>query len=119
MAYSGSTAASTVTNPPINVISVVGGRIQNSSSALSSGIVVGGGGDVWLYNSTNLTTDMTVANFFSDAYYLGMKQGDIVMGAQAAAAGSTTQIAYFGILGAVSTAGAALSTGGTMTSTFN
>jgi hypothetical protein len=114
MAYSGTTAASSVANPPNLVASALTGRLTASSSA-----TVGGGGQVWQYSSTNLTTDMTAANFFAEAYYIGMKQGDIVMGAQASSAGSTTQIAYVGVLGAVSTAGAALSTGGTMTSTFN
>jgi hypothetical protein len=58
---------------------------------------------------------MTDANFFSDAYYLGMKQGDIVMGCQAT--GSSVGV-YMGVLGAVTTAGAALaSTGGILSST--
>lgn len=114
MGYSGSTAASSVANPPNQISSALVGRIANSSTA-----TVGGGAKVWLYSSTNLTTDMTAANFFIDAYYIGMNQGDVVMGAQASSAGSTTQIAYLGVLGAVTTSGAALSTGGTMTSTFN
>lgn len=114
MAYSGTTAASSVANPPNQIARVVGGRLSASSSASA-----GGGGGLWLYNSTNLTTDMTAASFFSEAYYMGMKQGDLVMGVQASSAGSTTQIAYMGVLGDVTTAGAALSTGGTMTSTFS
>lgn len=115
MAYSGTTAASSVANPPNQIARVVGGRLSASSSASA-----GGGGGLWLYNSTNLTTDMTAAGFFAEAGSMGMKQGDIVMGVQASSAGSTTQIAYLGVLGAVSTAGAAaLSTGGTMTSTFS
>ncbi len=114
MAYSGTTAASSVANPPNLVASTLGGRLTASSSA-----TVGGGGNVWQYSSTNLTTDLTGSNFFTEAYYIGMKQGDIVFGAQASSAGSTTQIAYMGVLGAVTTSGAALSTGGTMTSTFN
>ncbi len=114
MAYSGTTAASSVANPPNQIARVVGGRLSASSSASA-----GGGGGLWLYNSTNLTTDMTATSFFSEAYYLGMKQGDLVMGVQASSAGSTTQIAFMGVVGAVTTAGAALSTGGTITSTFN
>jgi len=114
MAYSGTTAASSVANPPNLIASSLGGRLTAGSSA-----TVGAGGNVWLYSSTNLTTDMTAASFFTEAFYIGMKQGDIVLGAQASSAGSTTQIAYVGVLGAVTTAGAALSTGGTMTSTFN
>lgn len=113
MAYAGTTAGTTLTNPLVEMYSVMHGRLFNSSSAAT-----GGGGKVWLYNSTNLTTDMTVASFFIDAFYVGAKQGDIVMGVQASSAGSTTQIVYVGALGAVSTSGAALSTGGTMTSTF-
>lgn len=114
MSYSGTTAASSVANPPNLIASSLGGRLTAGSSA-----TVGAGGNVWLYSSTNLTTDMTVASFFTEAFYIGMKQGDIVLGAQASSAGSTTQIAYLGVLGAVTTAGAALSTGGTMTSTFS
>lgn len=114
MAYSGTTAASSVSNPPNQIARVIGGRLSASSSASA-----GGGGGLWLYNSTNLTTDMTVASFFTEAYYLGMKQGDIVMGVHASSAGSTTQVAYVGAVGAVTTAGAALSTGGTITSTFS
>lgn len=115
MAYSGTTASSSVANAPNLVASSIGGRLTAGTVATAAGV----GGAAWLYSSTNLTTDMTVASFFSDAYYIGMKQGDIVFGAQASSAGSTTQIAYMGVLGAVSTAGAALSTGGTMTSTFS
>lgn len=114
MAYSGTTAASTLANPPLAIAEGMAGRITNSSSA-----TVGGGSKLWLYTSTNLTTDMTVANFFSDAYYIGMKQGDLVIGCQASSAGSTTMLSFVGTVGAVSTAGAALSTGGTMTSTFS
>lgn len=114
MSYSGTTAASSVANPPNQIARVVGGRLSASSSASA-----GGGGGLWMYNSTNLTTDMTAANFFSEAYYIGMKQGDLVLGTQASSAGSTTQIAFLGVVGAVTTAGAALSTGGTITSTFN
>lgn len=114
MAYSGTTAASSVANPPHQIASALGGRLTAASSAAA-----GGGGKVWLYNSTNLTTDMTASNFFTEAYYIGMKQGDLVMGVQASSAGSTTQIAYVAALGAVTTSGAALSTGGTMTSTFS
>ena len=113
MSYSGTTAASSVANPPNQIARVVGGRLSASSSASA-----GGGGGLWMYNSTNLTTDMTAANFFSEAHYSGMKQGDLVIGTQASSAGSTTQIVFVGAVGAVTTAGAALSTGGTMTSTF-
>lgn len=73
---------------------------------------------LFFYSSTNLTTDMTAANFFSNARDLGMREGDMVQGVQYTSAGSS-RITFLGSIGAVSTAGAALSTGSVMTSTFS
>jgi hypothetical protein len=111
MSYSGATAASSVANPPIQIARGLGGTILGSTTT-------GGGTGLWFYSSTNLTTDLTASNFFSDAYYIGMKQGDLVIGTQYTSAGSST-ISFQGVVGAVSTSGASLSTGGTMTSTFS
>lgn len=74
--------------------------------------------NVWLYSSTNLTTDLTAANFFTDGYYLGMRPGDIVMGSQYTSAGSSA-ISFQGTISSVTTAGAAFTTGSIMTSTFS
>jgi hypothetical protein len=109
MAYFGATAASSVMNPP----QCISQPLTRGSSALT-----GNKPQVWLYSSTNATTDMTASNFFSDAWYLGMRPGDIVQGTQYTSAGSSV-ISFQGSIAAVTTAGAALSTGGTMTSTFN
>lgn len=109
MAYSGTTAATP--NPPVLIASGLG--IGRGSSALT-----GGNKQVWLYNSSNLSTDLTSANFFSDAWYLGMRPGDIVMGTQYTSAGSSV-VSFVASVPSVTTAGAALSTGGLMTSTFN
>lgn len=108
MAYSGSTAATP--NPPVLIASGLG--IGRGSSALT-----GQNKQLWLYNSTNLTTDISAASFFTDAWYLGMRPGDIVMGTQYTSAGSSV-ISFLGSLSAVTTAGGTLSTGGLMTSTF-
>lgn len=108
MAYAGTTAATP--NPPILIASGLGiGR--------GSSILTGGNKQVWMYNSTNLTTDLTAANFFSDGWYLGMRPGDIVIGCQYTSAGSSV-VSFVGIISSASTAGAALSTSGLMTSTF-
>lgn len=108
MAYAGATAASSLTNPPMRIAGGLGGINENSTAT-------GGGRGVWLYNSSHSTTQMTDSNFFSDAYYLGMKQGDIVMGVNST--GSSAAV-YMGAVGAVTTAGAALaSTGGILSST--
>jgi len=108
MTYSGSTAASSLANPPMRIAGGLGGVSEQSTAS-------GGGRGVWLYNSSHSTTQLTDTAFFTDAYYLGMKQGDIVMGAQAT--GSSVGV-YMGVVGAVTTAGAALaSTGGILSST--
>ncbi len=110
MGYVGSTAASSVSNPPIQVSRGLAGGILGST--------LQGTGE-WFYSSTDGTTVMESSTYFTDAFYLGMRQGDLVRGAAGASLGSTTPICYMGVLGVVSTAGAGLSTGGTMTSTFN
>lgn len=105
MAYQGSTAASSVANPPV----YIGGRIGGpklASSTGSSTLSLGRG--VWLYQSTDSSTLVTASGYFTDAYYLGMKQNDVVIcvSQSSAAAGQTLNIAA---LGAVTTSGAGLS----------
>lgn len=108
MAYSGTTAASSVSNPPIRYGGTLGGGLNTLSTA-------GTGGSLWLYNSSHSSTQLTDTNFFTDAYYIGMKQGDLVF--FCGSTGSSAGVG-FGILGAVTTSGAALaSTGGIVSST--
>jgi hypothetical protein len=126
MSYFGTTAASSVSNPPRLIASGLANNaaIQGSTMFLSTqgstaayANAPGGiGGNIWFYASTNLTTDMTAANFFSDAFYLGMRAGDMVQGMQFTSAGSSA-ISFLGALTSVTTAGAALSTGSLITST--
>jgi hypothetical protein len=86
----------------------VGGVNQNTTEAYN-------GRRVWLYNSSHSTTQLTDTAFFTDAYYIGMKQGDVVFGT--CNTGSSVGV-FMGVLGAVTTAGAALaSTGGILSST--
>lgn len=108
MTYAGATAASSAANPPMRIAGGLGGVSEQSTAS-------GGGRGVWLYNSSHSTTQLTDTAFFTDAYYIGMKAGDIVMGCQAT--GSSIGV-YMGVLGAVTTNGAALaSTGGILSST--
>lgn len=129
MAYFGTTQSSSVANPPrmltnpLAVNPAIAGSTnflttQGSTYANNSNAPGGGGGNLWFYASTNLTTDLTVANFFSDAFYLGMRAGDVVQGVQFTSQGSSL-ITFVGAINSVTTAGAALSTGSLMTSTFN
>jgi len=72
---------------------------------------------MWLYSSTNLTTDVVAANFFTDGFYLGMRPGDLVLGNHYTSAGSS-RVTFYGTITAVTTSGAQMSTGSVMTSTF-
>lgn len=128
MAYFGTTAASSISNPPRQLIAgfannpALPGSTEflstQGSTAAYANAPGGIGGGLWFYLSTNLTTDLTSANFFSDAFYMGMRAGDMVIGAQFTSAGSSA-ISFQGVITSVTTAGAALSTGSLMTSTFN
>jgi len=104
MAYKGSTEASSVANPPRAIYNGMWGK--RSTNILPSSV---GGQNVWLYNTTESATDAATASFFTDAYYLGMKEGDIIMGSFTT--GSSVRV-YMGVIGAVTTAGAALASSG-------
>ena len=116
MAYSGSTAASSLANPPRLLIGRLGGVI-GSTSLSTNPENKSQGGNLWYYGSTNLTTDLTASNFFSDGWYLGMRPGDMVFGVQFSSAASSVQT-FWGAIASASTAGASLSTGSLVTSTF-
>lgn len=128
MAYFGSTASSSVSNPPRQLCApfasnpaLTGSTMflstQGSTAANNANAPGGGGGGLWFYASTNLTTDLVASNFFSDGFYLGMRPGDIVQGAQFSSLGSSVTT-FMGAIVSVSTAGASLSTGSLITSTF-
>lgn len=109
MAYNGATAASSVANPPIRIAGGMGGVSQQSTAS-------GGGRGVWFYNSSNGSTELQGANFFTDAKALGMQAGDLLL--FVVATGSSIACGM-GVIGTVSTSGAAIaSTGASLTSTF-
>ena len=111
MSYSGSTASSP--NPPRCLIPAMSGPLAANSTSVANG------SQLWFYNSTNLTTDMTASNFFTDAKYLGMRNGDVLIAATYSTQSATGHILVVGMITGVSTSGANLSTGGSMTSTFS
>lgn len=121
MAYFSSTVGATG-NPPQLVNPGAGSKTilgTSNLTAWSSGVTRSGGMQVWRYNSTNLTTDLMVAGFFTDGRDLGMQVGDLLVGTQWTSAGSSF-VSFMGVLTTTnSSAGWNLSTGGTMTSTFS
>lgn len=108
MAYSGSTAASSVANPP----TLISGNLTIGST---SGPNVRGG-KVWHYHSSDGSTVTSAANYFTDAYYLGMRPGDVVLGVYQSSVGSTDVYSYRLVCSGVSTSGASFSTGQMSTS---
>lgn len=111
MAYFGTTAASSLANPPVLVWRSVGGKTNVGSTTTP----IGQG--IWFYGSTDTSTAAFTANYFSDGYYLGMRQGDIMLYSQLGSTVSSSQVLGIGIVGAVSTAGTQLSTHSFLSST--
>jgi hypothetical protein len=116
MAYNGTTAGSTLSNPPVLIASGMAKRVLNNGSTIG-GTGSGSGLQLWIYSCTDSSTVPLDANYFTDAKALGMQAGDIVI--QVGATGSTFGVSV-NVLGPVSTSGAAYrSTGSQITSTFS
>lgn len=105
MAYRGTTAGSSVSNVPFRI---AGGQWgARSTDVLPSSV---GGQSLWFYNTTDGSSEIIAATYFTDGFYLGMKQGDVILGA--ATTGSSVSV-YFGVISAVTTDGCGIaSTGG-------
>jgi len=116
MAYYGSTQASSVANPPRLLVGQIASVPKTTGLSTTTAQQHQQGGQLWFYSSTNLSTDILAANFFTDGYYLGMRPGDVVIGNQFSSAGSSVQTFICTVTG-VSTSGATLSTGASLTST--
>lgn len=100
MAYSGSTELSSAANPPrcVSAANIWG---QRSTSVISSSKVRGQG--LWMYATTDGSTELAGSNYFTDAYYIGMKEGDVLI---ATICTGTSAYVAMGIIGPVTTAGA-------------
>lgn len=120
MAYFGTTAGSSVSNPPVLVSRLAGARTvlgTSGTTAWSSAVTRAGGLGIWQYISTNLTTDLAGAGFFTDGKQLGMQVGDVMLAVQYTSAGSSFVSAWGVLTTTNSSAGWNLTTGGTVTST--
>ena len=106
MAYKGSTSLSSDANPPRAMFAGMWGA--RSTNVLPSTL---GGQNVWLYNTTDGSSATIDANWFVDGFFLGMKEGDLIMGA--ATTGSSVSF-YAGVIGPVTTAGCNVNSTGAM-----
>lgn len=96
--YVGTTAASSLANPPFELLNTLGGQGNRNCPGTA----------IWSYVSTNTSTEVTTANFFTDGFYLGMKVGDIVFCVYQTSAGSTSPLPYMGCVAVSSTSGVTL-----------
>jgi hypothetical protein len=86
MSYSGTTAASSVANPPLNLLrpmaqitnasgNVLGSSLQNATTSY----YLQGGCGLWYYCSSDASTLLQAAGYFTDGQQLGMRMGDILI----------------------------------------
>lgn len=99
MAYSGSTQVSSLNNPPAKLVDTIGDIVNQAGAVVGSTVLplVGGGG-LWFYSSTDGTTLLQAAGYFSDGLQLGMRNGDILINVASTAVGSTTGGMGLGVL---------------------
>lgn len=99
LTYNGSTAGSTLANPPVLLAAALGGRLSwvTSGSTVAPG-TYGSGAKLWFYASSNdLYTEITGAAAFNDGVALGMSIGDVIIAVKTTA-GSTAPIVGLGVL---------------------
>jgi len=114
MSYSGTTAASSVRNPPIRIDS---GQLSQRNRGESTGVA--NGGALWMYTSSDPLATITATGYFSDGGLLGMRNNDVVIAPTFSTESSTGQILFFGTVTGVSSTSdvASLSTESFITST--
>jgi hypothetical protein len=110
MAYNGTTAASSVSNPPRALFQGVGGSVTSSGF---DGIGHAGGhaGSLWSYVSTDTTAEVVAAGFFTDGQRLGMRPGDLVLGVSHTTTVGSSGVGWLGVVSHVSSTGVSLNAG--------
>jgi len=118
MAYNGTTALSSVSNVPVKLawggLAAGGfstsGNLAVMSTNTAAGPMTKQANSLWLYNTTDTSTQLISTTYFTDAQILGMRMGDMIMGTAACSSnpGSAQNIAYLGSLSQVTTAGAGI-----------
>ena len=99
MAYTGSTAGSTVANPPVLTQSWLAGSTKSGSTDARAW-------NQFIYRSTHTQAEAAATGFITDGRKLGMRLGDSVL-----VIGATTYVISSHGVRAVSTTGVTLSAG--------
>lgn len=87
------------TNPPACMIPHLGGLAANSTSVYSRSV------GVWLYKTSDGTTNMGDTAYFSNGGALGMRSGDLLIAVCASTQSSTGHMISFGVLMTTGTTG--------------
>ena len=114
MSYSGSTA--TTPNPPVCLV-----PNMSMPGAANSTSIYQRSKQLWFYNTSDGSTNLMDASYFTDGKALGMRPGDVLIAVCAATQSSTDHVTVIGaLITTVSSTGNGmrLSTGGALTSTF-
>jgi len=99
MAYTGTTAATSLQNPPLCLARGMGYTVNQAGAVLgSTALGQTGGNGLWYYASTDTSTLTQAAGYFTDGQSLGMRQGDILLSCYASSVASTTVLLQVGIL---------------------
>lgn len=120
MAYSGSTAASSVANPPLLLVRGVG-QINNAAgnvlgSSLQTTTAFAGGSGLWYYASSDGSTLLQAAGYFTDGLALGMRIGDVLMAVAQSSLGTSPTMSMGVLVTTNSTNGFNVNTGGAIAS---
>jgi len=119
MAYSGTTAASSLANPPVNLVRAFGNTVNQSGMVIgTTNLQTGGGNGLWHYSSTDtMATIISNLAYFTDGQQLGMRMGDVIFVANASTVASSAVTMGIGLLGTTnSTAGWTIMTAGNIAS---
>lgn len=121
MAYSGTTAATTDRNPPLNFLSLMGGPkntyagVLSPTSAQSTASYVGGAA-LWYYRSSDSATIASSPGYFTDGLQLGMKTGDVMFYVHQSSYGTSPDFSIGVIVTSNSSAGFNMAIGGVIQS---
>jgi len=121
MAYSGSTAATTAQNVPVgllpNATPTYGAAGQILGSSLQTTAAFAGGGfQIWKYNSSDASTLLQGAGYFTDGLALGMRIGDILIHARQSSLGTSPTMVMGVLVTTDSTAGFNIASAGAIAS---
>lgn len=121
MAYSGSTAATTAQNVPVgllpNATPTYGAAGQILGSSLhTTAAFAGGGFQIWKYNSSDASTLLQGAGYFTDGLALGMRIGDILIHARQSSLGTSPTMVMGVLVTTDSTAGFNIASAGAIAS---